>query len=179
MRRPLPSAAETAAILGRKRTRPARRAAPTAGRTLAPYLKALNARYGAGPGALAARWDEIVGPELARRTEPVKLSKPRGGGPAALELKVAPGAALLIQHQAADLVGRVNLFLGAGAVGKLRIVQGVVKPRAASAAPARPRRSTAPLDAGAEAELAQGLAAVRDDGLRAALLKLGRGVRRG
>jgi hypothetical protein len=144
-------------------------------------LKALDARFGQGPGALQARWPEIVGEELARRTEPVKLTKPRGGGPATLELRVAPGAALLIQHQAADLAARVNLFLGSGSVGKLRIVQGPVKARTTKTAPAQTalaRRKTAPLDAAVEAEIAAGLVEAKDEGLKAALTRLGRAVKR-
>lgn len=181
MKRPLPTAAETAEILGRRRTRPPRRPPPTAGKPLAGLVKALDARFGQGPGALQARWGEIVGEELARRTEPVKLIKPRGGGPATLELKVAPGAAVLIQHQAADLAARVNLFLGAGSVGKLRIVQGLVKPRPARSGPAQTalaRRRTGPLDAGVEAKLAAEVAGARDEGLKAALVRLGRAVKR-
>ena len=180
MKRPLPSPAETAEILVRRRTRPPRRPPPTAGKSLGRLVKALDARFGQGPGALQARWGEIVGEDLARRTEPVKLSKPRGGGPATLELRVAPGAALLVQHQAADLAARVNLFLGAGAVGKLRIVQGPVKPRSAGGGrPAGPgRRVTAPLDAAAEAALAAEVAGAPDEALRAALVRLGRAVRR-
>ena len=185
MKRPLPTAAETLEILGRKRTRPVRRPPPTAGRQLTGLVKALDARFGQGPGALQTRWREVVGADLARRTEPVRLVKPRGPGakdqPAALELRVAPGAAVLIQHQAADILARVNLFLGAGAVGKLRIVQGPVKPRAIADTPAqaaKARRRSGPLDAAAEAELAHGVEVVKDAQLRAALLRLGRAVKR-
>lgn len=186
MKRPLPTAAEAAEILGRKRTRPPRRPPPTAGRQLTSFVKALDARFGQAPGALHVRWREIVGPELARRTEPVRLIRPRGPGakdlPASLELRVAPGAAVIVQHQAADILGRVNLFLGAGAVGRLRIVQGPVKARAASDTPVsavKARRRTAPLDAAAEAELAAGVAAATDEGLRRALIRLGRAVKQG
>lgn len=181
MKRPLPTAAETAEILGRKCSRPAHRPPPAAGKQLSGLVKALDARFGAGPGMLQARWREIVGEELARRTEPVKLSKPRGGGPAALELKVAPGAAVVVQHQAADVIARANLVLGKDAVGKLRIVQGLVKARALPDFPMRTalaRRRTAPLDAAAEAELAAGLAQAKDEGLKAALTRLGRAVKR-
>lgn len=182
MRRPLPTAAEAAAILGRKRTRPTFRPAPPVGRQLTAFVKALDARFGQGPGALKARWREVVGPELARRTEPVRLVKPRGPGakdqPAALELRVAPGAAVLVQHQAADILARVNLLLGVGAVGRLRIVQGVVRPPTERVAPVKARRRpSGPLDAAAEAELAAGVSGANDAGLREALTRLGRAVK--
>ena len=76
-RRPLPSPQEALRILSEKRTRPQRRPPPPAGRSLARTLKELDAKFGQGPGALIARWREVVGPEIAKRTEPVKLVKGR------------------------------------------------------------------------------------------------------
>lgn len=175
MPRPLPTAAEAAAILARKRTRPQHRPPPPAGRGLRRLIKDLDERFGQGPGALQARWREIVGPDLARRTEPVKLTKPRAGGPGSLEIRVAGASAALIQHQAPQIVSRVNLFLGSGAVNKLRIVQGPLTHVGEKAAPP-PRYRPAPLDAGQEAELQAGLAGEADGPLKAALLRLGRGV---
>ena len=176
MRRSLPTPAEAAAILARKRTQPQRRPPPPAGRGLNKLLKELDAKYGQGPGALQARWREIVGVDIAKRTEPVKLSKPRGGGPGALEIRVAGASAALIQHQAPEIVARVNLFLGEGSVNKLRIVQGPLRGLAAEARP-QPRRAP-PLDAAQEAELNRSLDEVPESPLKAALLRLGRGVLR-
>ena len=176
-RRPLPTNAEAAAILARKRTRPTFRPLPPAGRKLNRFLKELDTRFGQGPAALEARWREIVGADIARRTEPVKLSKPRGGGPGTLEIRVAGAAAALIQHQAPEIVARVNLFLGEGAVNKLRIVQGPLRAANPAPSPAQLKRRT-PLDAAQEAELAASLADAPDGPLKAALLSLGRGVLR-
>jgi hypothetical protein len=150
------------------------RPAPPAGKSLAPLIKRLDAKFGQGPGLLQARWREIVGDQLARHTEPVKLIKARTGG-STLELKVAGPAAALIQHQAPEIMARVNMLLGSGEVTRLRIVQGVLKKP--DAAPPR-RRSKAPLDAAAEQQLAEGLAAQPDTPLKAALLRLGREVLR-
>jgi len=173
-RRPLPTLEETADILRQRRTRPPIRPAPPAGKSLAPLIKQLDAKFGQGPGLLQARWREIVGDQLARHTEPVKLIKARTGG-STLELKVAGPAAALIQHQAPEIMARVNMLLGGGEVTRLRIVQGVLKK--ADAPPPR-RRSKAPLDAAAEQQLAEGLAAQPDSPLKAALLRLGREVLR-
>ena len=182
MTRPLPSAEDAARILAAKRTRRAPRPPPPAGRPLGPFIKALDERFGRGPAVLRARWREIVGEALALRTEPMKLSKPRGGGGGVLELKVDGPAAALIQHQAPDILARVNLFLGSGAVARLRVVQGPVRrpaaeQGAAQAAQAR-RRGAQPLDAGAEAELEAGLARAADGPLKTALRRLGREVLR-
>lgn len=177
-RRPLPDALEAQRILATKRTRPARRPPPPAGRPLAPLLKALDGRHGAGPHALKARWREIAGDVLARRTEPVRVVRPRGGAPGVLEVRVDGPAAALVQHQAPDLLARVNLVLGMEAVGRLRIVQGPVRPPAAAAAPKPARRRAQPLDAAAEADLAAALQDAPEGPLKRALAGLGRAVLR-
>jgi hypothetical protein len=176
MRRRLPSLDETLQILARKRSRPPRRPPPPAGRSLAKYIKALDERFGQGPGVLQARWREIVGDALAGRTEPAKVIKGRAGAPSTLEIRVAGPVAALIQHQAPDILERVNLFLGAGAIGKLRIVQGPVAARPTAATKAPRRRSARPLDAAAEAELARSLESAPEGELKAALQRLGRSV---
>jgi len=176
MRRRLPTPDEAAAILAAKRTRPQRRPPPPAGRALSATLREFDARFGQGSGALAARWREIVGADVARRTEPVKLVKGRNGGPSSLEIRVAGPSAALIQHQAHEILARVNLFLGAKAVQKLRIVQGPLRTPAEAAPP--PRRRPAPLDAAQEAALASALAEAPDGPLKQALLRLGRAVLR-
>lgn len=180
-RRPLPTAEETKRILAERRTRPAIRAMPAAGRQLTALLKSLEARFGQGPDVLRARWREIVGDSLAARTEPVKLVRNRAGG-ATLELKVDGPAAALIQHQAPEVLARVNLFLGDGTVARLRIVQGRVQPPAADAAKAKVaqarRRRAQPLDAADEAALQVSLAKAPEGLLKQSLLKLGREVLR-
>ena len=175
MTRRLPTTEEAAQILARKRTRPPIRPAPKAGRSMAKLIKALDEKFGQGTGALSARWREIVGETLAKRTEPSKLSKPRAGGGAILEIKVDGPAAALIQHQSGEILQRVNLFLGTGSVERLRIVQGPVKARAAQVQVRRAR--PAPIDAAVEAELATSLTDA-PEGLKGALERLGRGALR-
>jgi hypothetical protein len=139
-------------------------------------MKALEAKFGASSGDLKSRWREIVGESLASRSEPVKLVKTRSGG-ATLELKVAGPVAALIQHQAPLILDRLNLYLGEGAVVRLRIVQGPIsRPAATKGAPSR--RARPPLDAAAERKLAEGLANAPDGPLKSALLRLGREVLR-
>ena len=182
-RRPLPTVAEAQAILSAKRTRPPYRPPPRAGRALTGLVKSLDERFGKGADGLKARWREIAGETLAARTEPVKLVKGRGGQGGVLEIKVDGPAAALIQHQAPEVLARVNLFLGEGHVAKLRIVQGRIKPppadaQAQRAAKAR-RKKAQPLDAAEEAALEQGLAKAEEGPLKQALRRLGREVLRG
>lgn len=137
-------------------------------------IKELDDKFGRGATALEPRWREIVGERLARVTRPQKLTRSRGGG-GTLELRVAGAAALLVQHQSEDILQRVNLFLGAGSVDKLRIAQGPVKPLADTAAPRARKVAAAPLPAHAEAELKASIADA-PDGLKGALERLGRAV---
>jgi hypothetical protein len=178
MIRTLPSHAEALRILARMRTRPARRPPPPAAKAIVPTLRALDARFGHGADALKARWREIVGETCARRTEPVRLTTSRGGAGGSLEIRVDGPAATLIQHQAADILARVNLFMGAGTVARLRIVQGPLRrtPRAKTLERAR---SKGPLDAAAEQDLAKSLAKLPEGPLKRALTRLGREVLRG
>jgi len=178
MVRTLPTAAEAARILAERRTRPPRRPPPPAARALASTLKALDAKYGKGADGLQAHWSEIVGKTLARRTEPVKLSSPRAGGGGSLEIRVDGPAATIVQHQAGDILARVNLFLGVGTVERLRVVQGPLRNAPRVAPPPRPR-ARGPLDAAKEQVLADGLAKAPDGPLKDALMRLGREVLRG
>jgi len=173
MKRSLPTDAEAAAILARRKTRPQRRPPMAAGRRLNRLVKSLDERFGKGAGALHAHWREIAGESLARATEPVRFI-PSRTGPGALEIRVDGPAAALIQHQAPQIIARANLFLGQGTVGRLRIVQGPVK---AAASQARAPRRKPPLDAAKEAALAASLADAPET-LKEALTRLGRGVLR-
>lgn len=174
MRRRLPDVEDTLRILKEKRTRPTHRPPPPASRALRGFMKELDGRFGQGASALTARWREVVGPDIAKRTEPVKLVKGRNGGPSSLEIRVAGASAAIVQHQAHDILARVNVFLGAEAVQKLRIVQGPLR----RTEPPPPPRRKAPLDAAAEAKLMESLARAPDGPLKNALITLGRSVLR-
>ena len=176
--RDLPSPEEAAEILRRRRTRPLRRPPPAAGKAVARLLRGFDT-FGPSVGPLQARWQEIVGPILWRVSEPVKLVNPRGvkagAGGAILELRVDGPAAAIVQHQAEDIIARVNLALGSGAVTRLRIIQGLIR---RPGKPLKPSRAKPPLDAAKEAELAASLASAPDGPLKSALMKLGRAVLR-
>ena len=140
-------------------------------------MRSLDDKFGQGPDTLGARWREIVGEALAGRSEPVKIIKSRVGG-ATLELKVAGAAAALVQHQAPLILDRLNLYLGPGAVAKLRIVQGPLSRPLPPPHVASLRRARPPLDAAAEQRLADGLAETPEGPLKQALTRLGREVMR-
>ena len=74
------------------------------------------------------RWTEIVGAEIAARSEPIKIQWPRPADgeerePGTLVLRVEGPAAIEIQHPANVICERVNRFLGWRAVGRIALRQ--------------------------------------------------------
>ena len=120
-------------------------------------------------GALLGDWETIMGPDLAARAMPFKLSFPAGrreGG--TLHLRVHGPTALEIQHAEPQLVERINGFFGYAAIARLKILQAAPRPR--------PVRRTRPLSAGEEARIRNAAAKVEDEGLREALVRLGQAI---
>lgn len=152
----------------------------TRARPLSDLLrKTLNqafAKQGFAATELVTRWPEIVGAEIAAHSQPEKIQWPRPAGndmpdPGTLVLRVEGPTAVEIQHQAKVILERVNRFFGWQAVGDLRLRQAPL-----------PRRTTAkpePPDAEEQARIAATLSQVADDGLRAALARLGAAIKRG
>jgi hypothetical protein len=96
-----------------------------------------------------------------------------------LEIRVAGPSATLIQHRSAEILDRVNLFLGAGAAGRLRVVQGPLRGTGSNPpGQAASRRRAPPLDAAVEAALAEAAGPARSERLKRALVSLGRSVHR-
>ncbi len=139
-------------------------------------LDPLTARRGFATAELIAGWAEIVGARYADCSRPEKIVWPRGAESEAthggvLVVRIDGPRALLFQHEVGQIVERVNGFVGHGAIGKIRIVQGPIESRTKPEKPA-PR----PIDEDGEANLAATLNGVDDEGLRAALDRLGRAV---
>jgi hypothetical protein len=142
---------------------------------LGKALDPLTARRGFATAELIAGWAEIVGQRYADCSRPEKIVWPRGAESGAqggvLVVRIDGPRALLFQHEVGQIVERVNGFVGHGAIGKIKIVQGPIETRTKSEKPV-PR----PLDEDGEASLAAALGGVDDEGLRAALDRLGRAV---
>jgi len=174
MKRSLPSLEESVRILRTTHTKRAPRAGPAVHIQVQPLLKSLQARFEAnddGSGRLRARWTEVVGEQLARVCEPVRIIRGKGK-PGTLEIRVAGAYAPLIQHQSQVVIDRINLFLGSGSIDRLRLIQGPLSVQPKAAQPARPK----PLNAAEELRLRETVADVDDEKLRETLLKLGRSV---
>ena len=145
-------------------------------------------RFGFSTATLLTDWAQIVGADLARYTAPDRLKWPRGGtngnddepaaGPsrqgATLVLRVDLGRAIDIQYKARQLIERINAHFGYRAVAEIRIIQAPVEgalPPAEVESPARTLRK-----AFNRGETAPMLAAIPDDGLRAALERMQAGL---
>ncbi|KPL52400.1 DUF721 domain-containing protein [Prosthecomicrobium hirschii] len=128
---------------------------------------------------LVAYWADIVGAAYADCTRPERLTWPKrieDGGeqayePATLTVAVEGSRALLFQHEAADIARRINAVYGFKAVGRIRIVQKPITRIAVEPSP-RPRA----LSPAEEKRLAASLDGIENEGLKAALERLGRGV---
>ncbi|HVZ50658.1 MAG TPA: DciA family protein [Pseudolabrys sp.] len=125
---------------------------------------------------ILSRWGDIVGPEVAAHSEPIKINWPRPVGedlpdPATLVLRVEGPAALEIQHLSAVILERVNRFFGWQAIGRISLRQAPLRRRVAAKRPAPPDPATT-------ARIAEALPQVEDDDLRQALARLGAAIKR-
>ncbi len=132
-------------------------------------------RYGAAYAELLRQWPAIVGDALARVSRPEKLS--RRSGPAEgeragrLTIAVAPGHALVLEHDKTRILERINTVFGFGLVEALKIVT----------SDRGWENSSEPLDAPQNnptltLALKVKLKTIADDRLREALARLGAGV---
>ena len=134
------------------------------------------AKQGFAARELVTRWAEIAGPEVAAHSEPLKIQWPRpvegqAQEPATLVLRVEGPMALEIQHASDQILQRVNRFFGWSAVGRLALRQAPLSRRGRPAVPRAP-------DPKAVAKVAETLALVEDEELRAALARLGASIKR-
>jgi hypothetical protein len=133
-------------------------------------------RQGFASAELVTRWTEIVGADIAARSEPIKVQWPRpvegeAREPGTLVLRVEGPAAIEIQHSVDVICGRINQFMGWRAIGRIALRQAPLR-RAALKKPARTDNPAA------IAAVAATLPAIADDDLRQALARLGAAVKR-
>ncbi|HYJ59730.1 MAG TPA: DciA family protein [Methyloceanibacter sp.] len=148
-----------------------------AGRALDPAARA----RGFASTSILSEWAAIVGEELANFTMPDRVVWPRRreerqtapqngrrGQGAVLVLRVEGPRAIEVQHRSGQILERVNAYFGYRAVVEMRILQAPVARK-----PMRSPLPAPPFDPGALPPSA----AIEDEGLRAALLRLGSAAR--
>ncbi len=141
------------------------------GATLNDVMKA----QGFASTEIISRWADIVGPEVAAHSEPLKINWPRAVGdeqpePATLVLRVEGPAALEIQHLSAVILERVNRFFGWQAIGRVALRQAPLR--------RREQPSKRAPDLAMAARIAEALPEVKDEDLRQALARLGAAIKR-
>ncbi|MGE0421123.1 MAG: DUF721 domain-containing protein [Reyranellaceae bacterium] len=135
------------------------------GATVPGLIRPLAKARGTALASLLAEWPLIVGDELARVSLPDKLTG------TTLRLLVVPAAALVLQHDAPQIVARINAYYGRAAVSRLALVQGPLP-----LAPNPPPRGRPKLPAHRQAALKTATEGIADERLKAALERLGRAI---
>jgi hypothetical protein len=119
-------------------------------------------RAAPGVARILEAWAGMVGPAIADVTTPHRLSQ------GTLTIGCSGPVAMELQHLSAELIGRVNQYLGSQVVRRLRLVQTAAAQNRAQPSP-RPSKAVDLAATEAVASLAEGP-------LRAALNDLGRAV---
>jgi hypothetical protein len=89
-------------------------------------------RRGFSDSRMLENWSAIVGPQLAAMSQPVRLSRRKGGRDGedtvggVLTVKAEGAIALEIQHLAPQIIDRLNSYYGHAAISRLNIIQGPV-----------------------------------------------------
>lgn len=126
---------------------------------------------------IIAAWADIVGERYGARVQPDRLIWPRRPDrtdpetppePAILVVHTDGATALLLSHETAQVIERINTFYGWQAVGRIKILQKPVKVK-----PSAPKRQLRQLTRSEQDRLDQNLEGVQNERLRDALKKLG------
>lgn len=159
-------------------SRPARRKRgfERASRLVSGQVRSAGETRGFAVAKLLTHWDDIVGSDLSASARPVEISYGRGFG-ATLVLLTTGARAPMVEMQKETIRARVNACYGYNAIQKVRITQtsaiGFAEGQAAFAAQA-PHTPPGPRPIPPAAKEAAG--AINDEGLRAALERLGANV---
>ncbi|MFM1813822.1 MAG: hypothetical protein RLZ98_517 [Pseudomonadota bacterium] len=156
-----------------------KRGASAVGSYLPQLTRKVFEKYGFSTADLLTDWPAIAGAELAAFTVPQQLKWPRKLGEsengvaserrgATLVLRVDGGRALDVQYQSRQIIERINGYFGYRAVSELRLVQAPIE----AAKPVRKTPSPKDVIGSHKPELPE----MKDEGLRAALERLGANV---
>ncbi|MCI4661599.1 MAG: DciA family protein [Neomegalonema sp.] len=150
-----------------------------AGSHVKVQVRDVASRRGIAEVRLITHWSEIVGPQLAAVTRPLRVKQPRGqslGG--ILVMAVETAYASEVEHQKPMIIERVNAYYGYRAVSEIKVTQAIAPLPPASPVNAAPRQIVSPNDLPNpdRQRLDVMTAPIADDGLRDALNRLGANV---
>lgn len=145
---------------------------------LSGQIRSASERRGFAQTRLLTQWAEIAGADTAAIALPVEVSYGRGGMGATLTLLTTGPNAPMLEMQKEQLRAKVNAVYGYNAISRVRITQtapqGFAEGRVAFA-PAKAATPKAP-DPALQRKAAEAAQPVADEGLRAALERLGENV---
>ena len=161
-----------------KPRKPRKQGFAQAGGLVAPRIRQIGHQRGFAETRLLTQWEAIVGPALAAIAQPQKVGYVNGAFGATLTILAKGAHAPELQMQLPMIRERVNACYGYNAISRVRITQ---IDRLAGLAETGPewnhdRPLDQPPELDAETRLTLGLDNVKDEGLRAALEKLGKNV---
>jgi len=139
-------------------------------------LRAAGKARGFSAARLFTHWTDVVGADLAALARPVRVGRSRTGIGATLTLAVEGATGPMVEMQKERIRDRVNASYGYNAISRIAFTQGGCLGMAETAAPfahAPPSDRPAPPDAASRRLAEQAASGVSDDGLRAALERLG------
>ncbi|SFI37206.1 DUF721 domain-containing protein [Albimonas pacifica] len=186
-----PSGAGAAAPAKAARSRDAARKAPPppkrremgflqVGSLTSAPVREVSARRGFAETRILTDWVAIAGEALSAHCRPLKIGYSGASFGATLYLEVEGARAAEVEMQGPRIIERVNAHYGYRAVSRVRIQQAGRLSSAARDALAGPAPGMAEAPAAFDrpgAEPVPGIGEVEDEGLRAALARLGRRVR--
>jgi len=149
-----------------------------AGSLIAPQLRKASEKRGFAHTRLLTDWAEIVGPEVAQLARPVKVGYARQGFGATLTILVSGAAAPQVQMMTQVIKDRVNACYGYAAISRISLTQTAPGSLATGFAEGQgaPATTKPVLSAERVDALRSELREVGDDGLRQALLALGKNI---
>lgn len=135
--------------------------------------KAALGKRGLAQANLIVDWPNIVGQDRAATCQPEKLTFARGHrNNGTLHLRVSGSAALELQHDAPQLIDRINGYFGYAAVAEIRLIQAPLK-KPEKPGVTRPHRTPTAEEMN---DLKRGLNGIEDSELRETLTRLGTAI---
>lgn len=124
-------------------------------------------------------WSRIVGPELARQSQPEQLRFARGERDrGTLTVRVDGPLATELMHLEPLVIERINGHFGYNAVARIKLVQAPLRRVEESRTATKPKPPPRPLTESEQATLDARLAGIEDPELRERLARLGKAVLR-
>lgn len=94
-----------------------------AARLLQDRIRTVGESRGFAVSRLLTHWSEVVGPEIAAQTRPVKIGYAKGGFGATLTLLTQGASAPMVQMQLPQIRDKVNACYGYNAISRVVLTQ--------------------------------------------------------